>query len=1036
MASLSNINGIFDVHSTGAVQFNGNHGASGQILRSNGNASPTWIDFNSTGFGGDYVPIAGNVTITGAIATDTGINLTVGGTLTGTSATFSGNVTGPRFIGTSDRTEAVDSNDTRSTNPDPEDIGKGVYFDFKSNSTNGLSDGGGYNGMMLWRSYGGGSDLSGGQPIRLSYTANGNLWRQMGTGATSWGTWNKFAIGTGTTAQYIRGDASLATFPTIPPDPTGVYLPLAGGIMSGNIGRSAYNSGYQVGGYNNVGASEQKTNPIHAIGTSYLPTATALSNMYGIGFTSANASYLSLAQGNGWGLYVASDGDARIFLDGSEGDIYATNKLCVNSYANQAGGLLFSAGQTTGTARSLNLRTTNVTSDPSSSDISTSTGITWGQRTDSNPYYIIYPNLENYNSTGNYSKLTIAWHTGIKIGANDAYGGTRFYDDSPDISGASVIMNVGVQNTNVGVVNDLLVGGSVTWSGGGSAESNAAYDNYASKTYNDTARGHLGGYYTSGGTEKPNASIFGAGKARIAMLGSGNLGFGGSWNDVFWMSSYTGGDVKRSTAIISSKYDSTSVWVAKQNYDSSSWGTGYLFWNSGNFTPGNYLPLAGGTMTGAINMGGQNITNVTNIYNNGWFRNQNSNEGLYNTATGNHWSSQGGFWDVGYSGTNGIRLRNGHNGTVLGYLYAETAGEFGLLDKDGNWTFRTNGVNVTELRCNNAIGFVMNASGQITLSSTLTTNGVIQANSSINLKNQITLPASGLSNISGRPAYAIYQEGGAWTYPYPDLCLAMHTGIKLGANASYNGIRFYDDYNMATQVMAVNDSSSPIGAGHVYVNNVLQAGASVRAPIFYDTNTTYYGDFASTSYINALTLVGTLSGQNAYFNQDVGIGFNSGNIGGKLNIQINSSSGIGIKNNLNGVSNPTGLLQYTSASMNSGGYYMVFQAAPTSGSDTNMLLCNLNGNLRNRNNSYGQYSDETIKVNFSVFLSDKLNHNYTYLSNVFRSVNGMKIQQFIIINKIKYLMNCVYWTLCIINNFKYSTIWGNIIKNFPHICLF
>jgi len=359
------------------------------------------------------------------------------------------------------------------------------------------------------------------------------------------------------------------------------------------------------------------------------------------------------------------------------------------------------------------------------------------------------------------------------------------------------------------------------------------------------------------------------------------------------------------------------------------------------------------------------ITNASQVYTNGWFRNNNSGEGLYNTATSNHFYSDGGYWNVGYSGTTGIRLRNGHAGAIMGYLYGETAGEFGLLDKDGNWTFRTNGVNVTELRCNNAIGFVMNASGQITLSSTLTTNGVIQANSSINLKNQITLPASGLSNISGRPAYAIYQEGGAWTYPYPDLCLAMHTGIKLGANASYNGIRFYDDYNMATQVMAVNDSSSPIGAGHVYVNNVLQAGASVRAPIFYDTNTTYYGDFASTSYINALTLVGTLSGQNAYFNQDVGIGFNSGNIGGKLNIQINSANGIGIKNNLNGVSNPTGLLQYTSASMNSGGYYMVFQAAPTSGSDTNMLLCNLNGNLRNRNNSYGQYSDETIKENIT-----------------------------------------------------------------------
>jgi hypothetical protein len=28
-----------------------------------------------------------------------------------------------------------------------------------------------------------------------------------------------------------------------------------------------------------------------------------------------------------------------------------------------------------------------------------------------------------------------------------------------------------------------------------------------------------------------------------------------------------------------------------------------------------------------------------------------------------------------------------------------------------------------------------------------------------------------------------------------------------------------------------------------------------------------------------------------------------------------------------------------------------------------MLLCNINGNLRNRNNSYGQYSDRNIKEN-------------------------------------------------------------------------
>tara|TARA_B110000259_G_scaffold107402_1_gene123106 strand:- start:4391 stop:5980 length:1590 start_codon:yes stop_codon:yes gene_type:complete len=76
----------------------------------------------------------------------------------------------------------------------------------------------------------------------------------------------------------------------------------------------------------------------------------------------------------------------------------------------------------------------------------------------------------------------------------------------------------------------------------------------------------------------------------------------------------------------------------------------------------------------------------------------------------------------------------------------------------------------------------------------------------------------------------------------------MHTGIKLGANASYNGMRFYNDYNMAGQVMSINNASDPLGGNNVYVNNNLQAGSSLRAPIFYDSNNTaYYGNFASTN---------------------------------------------------------------------------------------------------------------------------------------------------------------------------------------------
>ncbi len=47
------------------------------------------------------------------------------------------------------------------------------------------------------------------------------------------------------------------------------------------------------------------------------------------------------------------------------------------------------------------------------------------------------------------------------------------------------------------------------------------------------------------------------------------------------------------------------------------------------------------------------------------------------------------------------------------------------------------------------------------------------------------------------------------------------------------------------------------------------------------------------------------------------------------------------------------------------------------------------------------YTDELPKVNFSEYISEKLNHDYTYLSNIFSEVKGITIQQFIIIHKIE-----------------------------------
>lgn len=47
------------------------------------------------------------------------------------------------------------------------------------------------------------------------------------------------------------------------------------------------------------------------------------------------------------------------------------------------------------------------------------------------------------------------------------------------------------------------------------------------------------------------------------------------------------------------------------------------------------------------------------------------------------------------------------------------------------------------------------------------------------------------------------------------------------------------------------------------------------------------------------------------------------------------------------------------------------------------------------------YSDEMPKVNYSDYISEKLHHDYTYLSNIFSEVKGMTIQQFIITHKIE-----------------------------------
>ncbi len=49
------------------------------------------------------------------------------------------------------------------------------------------------------------------------------------------------------------------------------------------------------------------------------------------------------------------------------------------------------------------------------------------------------------------------------------------------------------------------------------------------------------------------------------------------------------------------------------------------------------------------------------------------------------------------------------------------------------------------------------------------------------------------------------------------------------------------------------------------------------------------------------------------------------------------------------------------------------------------------------------YADELPEIKKSVYISEKLKHDYTYLANIFSEVTGITIEQYIIIHKIEHV---------------------------------
>jgi hypothetical protein len=209
-----------------------------------------------------------------------------------------------------------------------------------------------------------------------------------------------------------------------------------------------------------------------------------------------------------------------------------------------------------------------------------------------------------------------------------------------------------------------------------------------------------------------------------------------------------------------------------------------------------------------------NVITVDEAYNYGWWRNYNSGQGMYNQSTGNHLYSEGNYWNMAKSsGNNGLIFRDAYAGNTLGYVYSDNAGSFGLLSPSGSWRMRVDNTNVEAY----GSGFYANTSYLPYVYDRDNTYYYLDPNNwsrsygigSFYLRNNYAVSTDhpyGMYFDEGlSTAYAIFREGGAWNYPYPDLRLAFHTGIKMGANYNYNGIRMYTDYDMSDLVFAVND---------------------------------------------------------------------------------------------------------------------------------------------------------------------------------------------------------------------------------------
>ncbi len=805
-----------------------------------------------------------------------------------------------------------------------------IQGDFSQSSNFGVSGGDAWAGILTvskWSSW----DASHRQEQLIF--AGTKISRRVATSDTAWSSTYDIIDTSGVNnakAGYIQSNASLRAPIFYDSDDTNYYTNPAGASVIDRLNRRQHHTGHFEGSYNNIGGNSQYTNPIYTIGSSYNPNSTTLGGMYGIGY--AHPNLWGSGKTSDWGMYVAANGSFQATIGEGSTTIWASNNIVADG--GVYGVAFYDQNDTSHYLDPASTSVLNTVRFSGSSNNGRFDADEWGVRFKTDSGYLhfgpansshahIYTDRSNF-----YFNQQIQLNGGSLINTNDIraqifydLNDTNYYTDP---SSTSVLSKI--------------------WCKGASTNSAPRWDTSFHVVQSQHFYGHNGSQTLYFGESNP--AIFGS-TLTVAGVIDANGGHGGI-----------------------------------------------------NITNTSILSSASSTWTG--NPGG---AGKIQYHSNRWYivADSSSNRIVQFRRDGS---------DVSYIDNSG-RLMNAPDLRVPIYYDTDTTyyGDFAstsnmnIVQINGTLRFMNYGLGVTGTYTSTRLQTIFNMDDQYSINAA----GTATANAyGLYWSHQNAGSLGGANNLASHGI--IILEAGSWKGSWGGGRLVTPSDIRATLYYDYNNTAYYCDPH-STSVLAglsvnnvisgsITKTAGTSGYGHpgtgmwaFYNWGGSNGGGSAPSSSSYTTGIsigshpgdqaygwqmannmwnsgvwyrTYNSGFSSWyKFLDNTTNTQTINAS-AYVNGDLGVGFNSGSIGGKLNIK-RTTAGISIKSDLGGsLSGSTiGLHQYTSASMNSGGYHMVFQAAPTSGSDTNMLLCNINGNLRNRNNSYGQYSDRNIKENIT-----------------------------------------------------------------------